>query len=913
MPPHFLADTEALGQTSNKRAAARPAGGKLHRRWFIPAKLVAPTQNVALVSRAGLIKKLEPLRAKRLGLVVAPAGFGKTTLMAQWQAQLRAEGAHVAWLSLDEDDKDPLQILSYMILALTASGIDLGALKNASERGILEGAVRPTMVELLERIAEVEDSVVLVLDDYHRVTSPDVDRLLMELVNSMPDNFTIILNSRSKPTFDLPRLLAMGWASEFDASALRLSKEELDTAVDQKLTTAERDILFQRTEGWFIAVQLARLMMREGESIEACLTKFKGDDGHIANYLAQQVLGSLPDDLQRFLTEMSILDAFDASLADAVTGRQDSLAVLRELEPLQALLSPIQDQPGWYRYHQLFAECLQDILRRRSGAGIAQLHLRASIWFESRGNVVAAARHASEALDYDRCARLIQEAGGWELILFGGIGYLRNLLRFVPDQVLQRYPRLQVAKAYLSAKDGDLATARALFNLARANALEVTAGSALARDLLNIGALLHIYEDRHLRPADLDAMNSRISRLPPGDPLTAAILDCEYILANISLGRFEEAERRANDAVLLMQEAQSVLGLNYCYLHAGMAALYQGNLRSAESLFELSMRMAAGNFDSDPCLKALSALHYYTLMHWRGKIAPDDHDMITADIDYVEAYDGWFELYANGLLVEASMLESPSDAVARAYRIAGAGGLDRLRELADIHQLRDAPDHEAQGLAARILAKSPKDGWRHDPFRWRPFVEGRTALARHFASTDRARGLQFAAEAIDCARAVGAIPFQIDALVVQAELLHLAGDRQAALVAIEEALALAAPGPICGPFDRSPNIGPTLRAYVKTAGASEREKSLSAFAGALLARSVEFQRQALQDPNILALSQREHEVLGGLLRQQSNKQIARTLGVSEHTVKFHLKNLFFKLGVERRGEAIAKARGMGLS
>jgi len=850
--------------------------------------------------------------SRRLGVIIAPAGFGKTTLMVQWQARLCAKGAQVGWLSCDEEDGDPLQLLSYMILALAEAGVDLGALRGASERGMLEGAVRQTTAEVLEKIEDARGDVVLILDDYHRLGTREADKLLIQLLDAAPPNFTIVLSTRAQPKFDLARLLAIGWASEFDAGSLRLSKQELGEAFDRALTPAERDILFERTEGWIIAVQLARLMMEEGQSIEACLASFKGDVGHIATYLAEQVLGNLPEDLQNFLIETSVLDAFNASLADALVIRNDSADVLKRLEPLSALLSPISDQPGWYRYHQLFAECLQDLQRRRSGADTSQLHLRASMWFEKRGDVVAAVNHASEAADFDRCARLIEEAGGWRLILFGGIGYLRNLLKCLPDAVMQRFPRLQIAKAYLCAKNGDLAGARAFFNLARANSLEVASGTALSRDLLNIGALLHIYEDRHLRPPDLEAMSGRIRRLQPGDPLTVAILDCEYILANISLGRFDEAERRADDASLLMQEAQSVLGLNYTYLHAGTAALYQGDLSAAEAHFDVSLRMAAENFDSDPGLKALSGLHAATLKHWRGRIGPDDRPGIMADIEYVEAYDGWFELYANGLLLEAALEGAATTAVGRARRIAAAGGLDRLRELADVNQLRHAAPKQEDGLASRIIARIPRDIWRIDPFRWRPFLESRIALACYLSTTDRTRALEYCDAAIACSREIGVIPFLIDGLVVQAELFDLAGDRGNALHAVEEALALAAPEGIWGPFERSKALAPTLRAYLKSRPSSAGRDRLSGVATMILERLRRSQQDALREASNLALSQREYEVVGGLVRNQSNKEIARSLDVSEHTVKFHLKNIFAKLGVERRAQAIAKLSEPGL-
>jgi len=882
------------------------------RRWFSPTKLNAPVHDVRLVVRNNLLGQLDTLLYKRLGLIIAPAGFGKTTLMVQWQARQRAMGSQVAWLTLEDSDGDPLEFLSYIILALTSAGVDLGALEAAAEQGMLEVALRQTTAQLLEMVASCGRKVILILDDYHRMDAPGVDRLLTELVSAAPRNLTIVVSSRIRVKLDLPRLLATGLATEFEAPFLRLTKEEVADAFDRPLTEAERDSVFARTEGWFIAVQLARLVMREGESIQACLAQFKGDSGHIANYLTEQVLGSLSQDLQDFLIKTSVLEAINASLADALMGRTDSLEMLKRLEPLSALLTPLSEQPGWYRYHQLFAECLQDILQRHHGPDVAQLHLKAASWFEAHGNVAQTVRHASEAGDFDRCAQLIQDAGGWELILFGGIGYLRNLLRHIPDAVLRRHPRLQIAKAYLSAKEGDLAVTRALFNSAKANALGSPAHSALARDLVNFGALLDIYEDRHFRPADLDMMNNQIAAVEPNDPLTAAILNCVYNLGNIALGRFAEADRRAQNAIQSMREARTVLGLNYCYLHAGIAALYQGHLQDAEAHFAVSRQMASENFASDPGLKALSGLLYSALRHWRGRIELDQYGAILEDIDYCEAYDGWFELYANGVQIESGLSASASAAITRGRRIAAARGLSRLSVLADICQLRSGRSGEEDTLAKRVLTALPHGVWLRDPFQWRLFVESRLAMARYYSATDRARAIQSATEASDCAQRLGASPFQIEAMIVRAELLDQAGDRGGALHDLETALTLAAPERICGPFERAKGLTPLLRAIVKAARSGAVDVRLMAFANTLLLRIAGAQGALVQYANAPNFSPREHEVLEELVQERSNKEIARSLDMTEHTVKFHLKNIFVKLKVERRAQAIAMTRELGL-
>ena len=879
--------------------------------WFIRAKLAAPVHQVRLVSREHLLMRLDRLSGKRLGLIVAPAGFGKTTILMQWQARQKAAGTAVAWLTLDEGDGNIHQFVSYIVLALTSAGVDLGSLEAAAEQGMAGGALRPALSLLLDRVAAHQGPVVLILDDYHRLEAPANDRFLTELITMAPSNFTVVASSRVHLNLDVPRLMASGLAVEFGAEFLRLSREELADAFDRPLTHDETDIVFGRTEGWFVAVQLARLLIREGDSIQSCLLRFKGDSGHVANYLAEQVLANLEEPLLSFLVRTSILESLCAPLADAVLERSDSLETLRRLEPLNALLVPLSEMPGWYRFHHLFAECLQDTLLRRHGVEIPELHLRAADWFERQGNVSETVYHAGAAKNFDKCAALIQDAGGWELILFGGIGHLRNLLCYIPDSVLRRYPRLQIAKAYLSAKDGDLAETRALFNSARAHEHNATSSALLERDMLNVGALLDIYEDRHMRAPDLVALKARIERHPADDPMTVAILTCQYVLACIALGRFAEAEQEAQEVMRVMRQARTVLGLNYCFLHAGLAALYQGKLDIAEAHFGMARSMAEENFASDPGLRALSGVLHATLRYWQGRMDKESSNEVITYIDYVEAYDGWFELYANALQVECSLADRTSTSLARARRISAVRGLKRLELLADIQELRHGEPGKKEALARRVLLATPKSVWSRDPFQWRVFVESRLALAKFYVDVDRSHAMAMATAAYECACELQAVPFLVDALVVRAQLRNLVGDRTGATEDLTKALSVAAPERICGPFERERELVPLLRAVIKASRSDFADVRLTAFAESLASRMARVSPAALSSTG-LQFSSREFEVLEELLQGSSNKEIARALDMTEHTVKFHLRNIFTKLNVERRTQAVAKARELGL-
>jgi LuxR family maltose regulon positive regulatory protein len=288
----------------------------------------------------------------------------------------------------------------------------------------------------------------------------------------------------------------------------------------------------------------------------------------------------------------------------------------------------------------------------------------------------------------------------------------------------------------------------------------------------------------------------------------------------------------------------------------------------------------------------------------------DEREIVTC-VDYVEAYDGWFELYANALQVECSLGSGPTGAMSRARRIAATRGLKRLELLSDIQALRYAEPGHHEALAQRVLGSLPKGLWKSDPFQWRPFVESRLALARFFTVSDRPQAIGMATAAYECARELGVVPFVVEALVARAHLHNLMGERAAAAEDLREALSQAAPERICGPFEREKGIAPLLRAVIKESRSDYADVPLLAFAQSLSARMTRaFPTDLASDGR--QLSPREFEVLEELIQGHSNKEIARSLDMTEHTVKYHLKNIFSKLKVERRGQAIAKARELGL-
>lgn len=877
--------------------------GELHR--LIRAKLDPPASELQLVQRTQLLSMLDRCHGHRFSMIVAPAGFGKTSLLTQWRRQLLGRGIKVAWLTLDEADSNQHQFLSYVILALTEAGVELRRLRPMTTQGLTESELKPSIHAIMDAVRNHLAPVVLILDDYHRAQSPPVNQLLCDLIAGAPSNFSIVMNSRAKPLINLPQLIATGHAIEIDADALRFSPDETREAFNRPISDEGLSRLHERTVGWPVVVQLARVLIGDNDSECLALDCFTGSSGHIAAYLTEQVLAALPPDLQNFLIHTSILERFNAELANVVTKRRDALDVMQRLEPLNALVAPVSEAHGWYHYHQLLAECLQDHLRRRFPDEVRGLHSRASAWFAEQDNVIEAVRHARAAGDYDRCAVLIEEAGGWELILFGGIGYLRNLLHNIPANLLGRYPRLQTARACLSIKDGHLREARALADAARAWHDQDPTKAGLARDLLNVGALLDVYEDLPIGPRDLEAVEARLASVAPSDAITIAILTSQRLLFLIALGRLTEAEDCVQTMMRAMRQGRTVLGLNYCFLHAGLIAMYQGRLEAADAHVAVARRMAEDNSGADSGLRFQADLLCGVLRHWQGRLVGEERDKFLTAAKHVENYDGWLELYGNGLDVEADL--QPEAALARAERIIEGRGLKRLELLVLSHRLRNAVREgrtsEMDGLIQRLRQRLPDRVWVDDPFLWRPFVESRLALANAFSVRDRGLALRLLEDAEACCASVGAVIFRIEVLVLRAYLNDLAGDRTRAETTLLDALNRATPERISRPFGRG--IMPLFRSLAR----QEQDGSIDSLTLNFINELVNHHPISGGTQDII-LSRREQEVLWELAAGRANKEIARVLDVTEHTVKFHLKNIFTKLQVVRRTQAIAKARDL---
>lgn len=898
--------------------------GESHLDWLTAAKVTPPQPLVALIDRPAARATLNPALRVRLTLVISPAGFGKTTLLAQWRHDLQGTSVIPGWLTLDEDDADPLQLLSSLVFALTAAGAAMGELEKMAAQGFTEVPAAAALSSFLNTVARLRQPVLLILDDYHRLQSAQADRLIESILARAPDTLHMVLSSRERPPLALSSLKAQGLLHEVGAEVLRFSVEDALPLFEHRLDPAATESLVQQTEGWGVALQLARLWLEGADPALDPAQSFSGRSADVADYLTEQVFNDLPAEAQAVLLETSVCERINGDLANAITGRSDCWEILSRLERLHALLIPLDRERRWLRCHLLFRDFLQESLQRRAKDRIPALHLAASRWFEAQGMVVEAVRHARLADDYDRVTALVAASGGWELVLFGGIATLRSLLRNIAPETYRRSTTLRLARIYLHIKDGELAEARALFDNADADTPLVPGEDPyrVSRDLTIIGGLIDGYEDKWLTPQDLARVQAGTAVVDASDHLGFGCLYESIAVAAFRIGDGATVEDAAIKAVRSMRAANSILGLNYAYFHLGQVQMIAGRLREARASFAQALATAEENFGSDSGQKAIADVLLAGVLYLTGDLEAAERHLIPS-MQHVEAYDSWFDVLVSGYETATAVAfarQGPDAALAvldRGEDVARRRNLVRLRPLLQAARVRvhvRAGDVPRAAAAARSLDFVFTRGeWRTKSHVWRTHHQSGLALAGLYLAQGAPGHALEITEDLRRAAADGGRGLHLAQIAVLEALAHrLSGRHDEAQAHLMEALRSAMTENILRIFL---DEGTAMEALLGQALRQQRQDRVDSLTMTYVEDLLEALRRERGGTTICAdhaMSERELEVLGELARGYSNKEIARALNMTENTVKFHLKNIYAKLDVDKRGAAVARARAASL-
>lgn len=875
--------------------------------WMWVGKLAPPQTQLESVPRDALVANLQQQARKPLTLLISAPGFGKTTLLAQWRTALqRSDGSRVAWLSLDEADAEVNRFLAYFILGLESVGLDLGGLSALAHLQSLDVRPQRTVASLLQALSRDGGRITMILDDYHRAASPAVDEVMMTLLERGGEWLHIVMASRNRPAWPLAALKSRGLVHELEASDLVLSLEEASQILGPDLGSSALATVHAKTEGWAVAVQLARLWLARGTGSAFGLPSFSGRVAEVAEYLAEQILDNMPQDCREFLLETSLLERFNADLADVARGRHDSAAILSRLTQFEALLVPLDANRSWFRYHPLLADFLRPRLESRRAD---EIHRAAAGWLAQRDDLVSAVSHALEANDTNLGVSLVVQAGGWEIVLRKGIRYTESVLQLFDDVARRSEPELTMMHSYLQAKLGNQALSMELLRLAQ---VSVRGDARLEHHFDIIEALVHSYFERFANIARWPVSGAEAQEVMPDDPLGQGTLLCVGAVGSLAWGGMNEAVEASRAARVQMHLVASPLGENYCLMHEALALAITGDFAASRRLVDEALALAEYNFGTDSTLKAIVGCFKAQHLYWAGQWS-ESQPWIQDGQDTVEHTDGWLDVFAAAAEVSWRTglrqhgLQRALMVLDKSAQLARDRGLQRLANLVQawrvdlLAQCGLASEAQQEARAAGLDAIS----WANSDnrFDWRRREATTLALARMQLATGASIAAQtrLEREADSYERAGLLLPaWRLRLLTLVAKRKANQGEfgQDEISIVLEPVIRNGLSGLLL-------EVGPAILPFLPRVDSS-LPFNVSAVTTQLRGWQAHPVRRRAQ------FSAKETQVLELLASGQTNKAIARAMDVSENTVKFHLKQIFQKLGVDNRAAAISLALQQGV-
>jgi len=860
------------------------------------------------ILREALTARLDQVLGRRLTLIRAPAGYGKTSLLAQWYQRLLQREVRVAWLTLDEEEFDVSLFAEYLVAAIGAELVS---------ESLPPKAALSAIVNWLSRS---ERQTVLILDDFHRASSESVCALVRNLIRLAPATLHVVIASRDHPSVGQSVLTADDELLELGVEDLRFTMTEARLLLHGEpavtLTDPELRKLVDRTEGWPIALQMTALSLRRGCDRAELIARFTGPAWELASYLSEQVLASLPADIERVITRTAVVEQLDGELVNLLCGRTDGALVLERLEQQNLFLVPLDPQHRTYRYHQLFAEILRDRLARRDPETFRSLHRQAAVWYCARGKPSQAVSHAVLAGDERLIAEILDEAGGWRLIPEGRMDILVAGLDRLTEATIQQFPRLQLARVYLLVKKGQVGAARAGFDEFCRTRDRATLPAGLWTEVKLVGEMLSGYEDTPITLDDLLAKESLIRSLPGSDHLMLADV-CESLGEGYcDCGWLERALEPTRQARAHLHALGSPYGEMFTCFQEARIKLAQGRLEEAQATLEETWSDIERHFGPKSDLAAICAV-YLAEIHYERNAADKAAALLAWALPHVEDADGWLEFYAAGFgtAIRTASGRSPEEARAMIGRMRSLARRRQLRPLEvlagihDIELLLQQGRHADAQLAAQAAGLAELAACMRED----NVVNRTTALAAsvcqarlYLALGDPASALAELARTERWARRHGHGRLLITLSILASHAHRTGGQVDRAVARFDEAVDMAMFQDFLGPFVDSRQFiaqAALFEPRVPAPGKSDRfrenflrrlRKTLERHAGPTR------ERDALSDPEILTL---QH-----LNRGFTNKEIARLLAVSPNTVKYRLKSLYEKLGVSTRKDAVRLAR-----
>ena len=877
----------------------------------LATKLYVPPLRPRAVARPRLTERLHRgCTHCGLTLISAPAGFGKTTLVSEW---LSGREGLVAWLSLDEGDGEPARFLTYLVAALqtVAAGIGEGVL------GALRSPQPPQseaiLTTLLNEIATLPDPFVLVLDDYHAIDSEPVDEALAFLIGHLPPQMHLLIATREDPALPLARLRVRGQLSELRATDLRFTVEEaaefLDGVMGLDLSTKEVAALEERTEGWIVGLQLAALSMQGREDTASFIETFTGSHRFVLDYLAEEVLQRQSESVQAFLLHTSVLDRLCGPLCDAVLPGPSAPGqeTLEYLERANLFIIPLDNERRWYRYHPLFAELLRQRLRRNTASfaedeigNVAELHIRASRWYESDGQHIEAFRHAAAADDVDRAARLIRGEGVPQHFR-GAVTTILAWLSSLPEDVMDARPWLRWRHASLLLVSGHTTGVEEKLRAAEA-AIQGAETDDETRNLVGLIATARatLALTRYQVETMLAQSRRALEHLRPDNLSVRSSANWTLGLAYQFKGDRAAATEAFTEAISLSQASRNVFTTLLATTGLGSVQEADNRLHLAAETYRRVLQLAG-----DQPLPIISDTHLglaRVLYEWNDLEAAEQHGR--QSLDLARQYESVIDRFIFCEVFLARLKLVRGDVPGAAASLAQADQSARQRNL--MHRLPEVAGAQVLTLLRQgDLARAARLAEAHEL----PISQVRV----HLAQGDPSAALAALEPLARQAEAKGWADERLKVKILQALARNARGEKDAAVQLLGDALALAEPEGFVRTFvDEGAPVVHLLSDVAARGIMPDYVARLLTVFKTETQGSANVSRPSPTGFLVEPLSQRELEILQLIAQGLSNREIGARLFLALDTVKGHNRNIFSKLLVRRRTEAVAKARSLNI-
>ncbi|MBI5035179.1 MAG: hypothetical protein HZB51_32030 [Chloroflexi bacterium] len=869
----------------------------------LTTKFHVPHISTCSVPRVRLLQRLDENPSRKLTLISAPAGYGKTTLLSQWLNLPNGHSPRMAWISLSERENNLTRFWNYLLSALVPLGLAYDTNPECSSE-----LTEDCLTALVARIAvEIPDPFTLIFDDYHLITAQQIHAALNFLLEYMPPQMRLVISTRTDPPLPLAQLRARGQLLELRAADLRFTLSEttvfLNDLMQLNLSPETIAILESKTEGWIPSTQLAGLSLRNCQDVTSFVRAFAGTHNHIADYLAEQVLLQQSADIQDFLLKTCVLERLTGSLCDTITGRSDGQATLEWLVQANLFLVPLDDERRWFRYHHLFADFLREHLNRMTMEHPKELYRRAAQWCQDSGLVEEAIHYALQAKDYEIASNLIERvaSAAWNQ---SEIFKLLNWIRAFPDELVRAYPILCVYAAWAFAITGQLDLVESYLQ-----SLETHIESRKSN--LETGKIEEWI-------VTLDILRAFVARFRGN--LADAISFSQSALEKIA----KENSYQRGQALLFLGHAQLLSG----HAREAVSALFQardcsytaGNLAAYMS----AVHHLAQLFMMQGQLRRATAIYQQAL-----RVVDEPHNPPATGIEYIGIGD---------LLCEQNDLEQAARQIEQGLRYAERGGDFVFRRDGYVARARLEQALGNWNVACIFVDKAVRvargsNTWQVEAWQARLWLmQGNLAAAENWAHTaglsvdgtlsfqnefpylvlarlllaqgQAEQADQLLRRLIHSAESAGRMGRVIEMLAVQALALQSFGETSDALSVLRRALTLAEPEGYVRLFI---DEGAAMAALLSQVSQNKMDK-VGEYA-LNLQRILASQVEGIHpDSSTQLLSKREAEILRLIAAGNSYQEIARQLVIALGTVQWHIKNIYQKLDAHSGLEAVMRAR-----